>query len=284
MAAAELLCKLLLQNIERRPDGVAVQEGVSKDRIVSVSDPEMRHGRKSGHRRFDGHKAALAVEAGSQLIPAVAVLPGNAPDAEGALDLVSKSERNTGERVHETVADAAYGDGETRRQFAEAERTLVAKVSKLPRSRYFTKQAFPIDLEADSCTCPTGAVTTRLHSQGRDRDGYGKRVPRRAFVFKGAVCDGCRLRPQCVKASPGRGRSISLHPQEGLWQEARALQASAAFAPFRAWHQVAKHRLARLMQLGLRQARYRGRVRTEAQLLLTATVANLTRLWVQAPA
>ncbi len=284
MAAAELLCKLLLQDIERRPDGVAVREGVSRDRIVSVSDPEMRHGRKSSHQRFDGHKASLAVEAGSQLITAVAVLPGNAPDAEGALDLVSESERNIGSSVCETVADAAYGDGETRRQFAEAERTLVAKVPKPPRSPYFTKQDFHIDLEAGSCTCPAGAVTTCLHSQGRDRDGYGQRVPRRAFVFDSAVCDGCPLRPQCVKAAPGRGRSVSLHPQEGLLQEARALQASPAHAPYRAWRQVVEHRLARLMQLGLRQARYRGRRKTEAQLLLTATVANLTRIWAQAPA
>ena len=107
-------------------------------------------------------------------------------------------------------------------------------------------------LEAGSCTCPAGAVTTRLHRQGRDRDGYGKQVPRRAFVFEGAVCDGCPLRPQCVKAVPGRRRTVSLHAQEGLLQEARALQASAAFAPYRAWRPVAEHRLARLMQLGLR--------------------------------
>ena len=180
------------------------------------------------------------------------------------------------------MSDAAYGDGGTRRQFAEAERTLVAKVPKPPRSPYFTKQDFHIDLEADSCTCLAGAVTTRLHSQGRDRDRYGKRVPRRAFVFEEAVCDGCRLRPQCVKATPGR--SVSLHAQEELLQVARTLQASAAFAPYRVWRQVAEHRLARLVQLGLRQTGYRGRVKTEAQLLLTATVANLTRIWAQAPA
>ncbi len=208
MAAAELLGKLLWQDIERRTDGVAVRKGVAQDRIVSVSDPEMRHCHKSSHRRFDGHKAALAVEAGSQLITAVAVLPGNAPDNQGTLDLVSESERNIGSGVCET-----------RRQFAEAERTLVTKVPKPPRSRYFTKQAFHIDLEAGSCTCPAGEVTTRLHRQGRDCDGYGKWVPHRVFVFEGAVCDGCPLRPQCVKT--GRGRSVSLHPQEGLLQEAR---------------------------------------------------------------
>ena len=83
MAAAELLCKLLLQDIERRPDGVAVREGVGQDRIVSVHDPEMCQGRKSRHHRFDGHKASVAVDAESQLITAVAVLPGNAPDAQG---------------------------------------------------------------------------------------------------------------------------------------------------------------------------------------------------------
>ncbi len=112
----------------------------------------------------------------------------------------------------------------------------------------------------------------------------GKRVPHRAYAFEGAVHDGCPLRPQCVKATPGRDCTVSLHPQEGLLQEARTFQASAAFAPYRAWCQVAGHRLACLVQLGLRQARYWERFKTEAQLLLTATVANLTRVWARATA
>ena len=82
------------------------------------------------------------MEAESQLIKTVAVLPDNAPDAQDALALVA-----------ETVADAAYGEGNTRRQFAEAERTLIAKVPKPPRSARFTKQDFHIDLQADNCTC-----------------------------------------------------------------------------------------------------------------------------------
>ena len=41
---------------------------------------------------------------------------------------------------------------------------------------------------------------------------------------------------------------------------------------------VAEHRLARLEQLGIRQARYFGRVKTKFQLYLAATVANLTLL------
>ena len=39
---------------------------------------------------------------------------------------------------------------------------------------------------------------------------------------------------------------------------------------------TAEHRLARLTQLGMRQARYLGRAKTKYQLYLDATVANLT--------
>jgi hypothetical protein len=67
-----------------------------------------------------------------------------------------------------------------------------------------------------------------------------------------------------------------IHPQEALLQEARAFQQSEAFAPYRKLRQVAEHRLARLMQLGVRQARYIGRTKMLCQLLLAATVANLT--------
>ena len=279
MAAAELLCKGLLQDIDRRPDGVALRERVAKDRSASVHDPEGAMAARVANSASTANKAALAVEAESQLITAVVVLSSNAPDAQGPLTLVAESEHRLVGLVAETVVDAAYGDGDTRRQFAEAKRTFIAKVPRPPRSARFTKQDFHIDPEVGRCTCPAGEATTRLHSQGRDREGHRKRVPRQAFVFEGAVCDGCRLRPQCVKAKPGRGRSVSLHPQEDLLQEARALQASAAFAPYRVLRQVAEHRWARLVQLGLRQARYRGRLKTEVQLLLAATVANLTCLW-----
>ena len=39
---------------------------------------------------------------------------------------------------------------------------------------------------------------------------------------------------------------------------------------------VVEHRLARLVQLGIRQARYFGRIKTRFQVYLAATVANLT--------
>lgn len=274
--AASLLAQLLLQDIQRPPDGPAIKEGVSPDRVVSVHDPEMRHGRKSASKRFDGHKAAIAVDPESQLITAVEVLPGNAPDHQEALALVEQAEANTGMEVAETMGDCAYGDGQTRQAFADAGRQLVAKVPRRRGQAYFPKEDFSIDLETMTCTCPAGHQCRTVTTIGSGARYGAPGVPRRAFQFDGAVCDGCPLRPSCVRARPGRGRTVMLHPQEALLQEARALQQSAEFAPYRQLRQAAEHRLARLMQLGVRQARYFGRTKTRFQLLMAATVANLT--------
>ena len=276
VAAAELLGQLLLQDVERTDDEVSLRDGVSRDRMMSVHDPEMRHGHKSSSRRFDGHKAAIVVDTDSQLITAVEVLPGNAPDNVGALELVEASETNTGVPVEEAMGDAAYGDGDTRQAFADAGRTLIARVPGRPNRKHFPKEDFHIDLEAGTCTCPAGNLTRRIRPSGTRTTATGRTHQLKAFQFDGAVCGVCPLRPQCVAAAPGTGRTVQLHPQEALLQPARALQQSEAFGEYRQRRVVVEHRLARLVQLGIRQARYFGRAKTKFQLYLAATVANLT--------
>ena len=276
VAAAELLGELLLQDVERDGDGIGLKDGVAKDRMVSVHDPEMRHGHKSSSRRFDGHKAAIVVDTDSQLITAVEVLPGNAPDNLGGLELVERSEATTGVPVEEALGDAAYGDGDTRQAFADAERSLVARVPGRPNKAHFPKEDFRIDLESGTCTCPAGQVTRNLRPLGT-RTGPTGRIHRlQGFRFDAAVCGVCTLRSRCVAGSSGLGRTVQLHPQEGLLQQARALQQSEAFGGYRQRRVVVEHRLARLVQLGIRQARYFGRAKTRFQLYLAATVANLT--------
>ena len=143
VAAAELLGQLLLQDVERTGEGIDLKDGVSKDRMMSVHDPEMRHGHKSSSRRFDGHKAAIVVDTDSQLITAVEVLPGNAPDNLGALELVERSEANTGVPVEEVLGDAAYGDGDTRQAFADAGRSLIARVPGAPQPQALPERRLP---------------------------------------------------------------------------------------------------------------------------------------------
>ena len=232
VAAAELLGQLLLQDVERAGDRVNLKDGVT----------------------------------------AVEVLPGNAPDNLGALELVEQSEANTGVMVEESMGDAAYGDGDsdTKQAFADAGRTLIARVPGRPNRAHFPKEDFRIDLEAGSCTCPAGNVARRIVSFGTRTGPTGRTHRLKGFRFDGAVCGVCPLRSQCLAGSSGLGRTVQLHPQEALLQQARALQQSEAFAGYRQRRVVVEHRL------GIRQARYFGRVKTRFQLYLAATVANLT--------
>jgi hypothetical protein len=253
---------------------VKIKHNPSGQRICSVSDPEMRHGRKSASKRFDGHKLGLGVDVESQLIAGVDVLEGSAADDEGSLELAQASAEALSAEPDEVevLADCAYGDGENRERFREAEIELKAKVPAPGGSgEYFKKTDFVIDLEAMTCTCPGGQTTDVLRSMGQDS---GR--PRQSFVFAGTVCSGCPLRERCFKPTQPRGRRVALHPQEALLQQAREWQRSPDFDRFRKERQSVEHRIARLMQLGMRQARYVGRRKTLFQALITATVANLT--------
>ena len=269
VAAAEVLARILAQDLERDDNGPRLKQGVAPDRLISVHDPEMRHGRKSSSHRFNGHKAQVAVDTDSQLITAVEVLPGNAADAEHALEVVEASEAATDCEVVEVLGDCAYGAGSTRAEFAESGRTLVAKVPELHNQEFFAKTAFEIDLdlEAGTCTCPAKQETRDL----RPATGGGG-----TFVFATATCAACPVWAQCTRGQGGR--TVQLHPQEALLQQARELQASPAFDEIRQRRQVVEHRIARLVQLGIRQARYFGRTKTLFQVGLAAAVANLTLL------
>ena len=267
VAAADVLARILGQDIERDEHGPRLKRGVTPDRLISVHDPEMRHGRKSSSHRFNGHKAQVAVDTDSQLITAVDVLPGNAPDADRALEVVEASETASGCEVEEVIGDCAYGAGETRAEFAASGRTLVAKVPEIHNQGYFVKTAFQIDLEARTCICPSQQQTREF----RAAEGGGG-----IFVFATETCAACPLRSQCTRGQGGR--TVLVHPQEALLQRAREFQVTPAFDEARRRRQVVEHRIARLAQLGIRQARYFGRTKTLFQVCLAAALANLTLL------
>jgi transposase len=266
-AAAALLQRLLAQDVEEKPEGgCQIKPGTEKDRVASVHDPEMRHGHKSASKRFNGHKAAVAVDLESQLIGAVEGLAGNAGDQEKALELVHQSERVLEAEVVETVGDCAYGGGPTRRAFAEEERVLTAKVPACSNGDCFPKSEFAIDVEKREVRCPAGQTSRDYRSA---KAGAGGR-----FVFAAATCQVCPLRSQCVR---GKGpRTISIQAEEGLQQQARAHNQTEAGRQSLRERVVVEHRIARLVQLGIRRSRYFGRTKTCLQVVMAAVVANLS--------
>ena len=265
-ADAALLERLIRQDVEEKPGGgCQIKEGTEKDRLISVHDPEMRHGRKSASKTFNGHKTAVAVDMESQLICGVEVLAGNAGDQEKALDLVHQAERVMEAKVEETVGDCAYGGGPTRKAFADEQRMLTAKVPTIQNGECFPKSAFAIDLDRMEVRCPAGQTTTEYESQGVRRGGH--------FLFPDATCQACCLRTQCLRGQ--RGRSISIQPEERLQQQARAHNQTQAGKQILRERVVVEHGIARLVRRGIRQSRYFGKTKTCFQVIMAAVVINL---------
>jgi transposase len=239
--AAGLLLQLLNQDIDRTPDGPEIVQGVAKDRICSVHDPEMRHGYKSSKGQFNGHKGAIATDTESQLITAVDELPGNAHDSEKTIDLVEQSEANVGMEAADTTGDCAFGTGEVRREFDEAGRTLEAPVPAEPKTGKMSKSHFKISRDQTRVTCPAGCTSKHFNYVTVTKaNGNSYKIKR--FVFSAEQCSQYPLHDQCVKGS--RGRSITLHPQEQLMRSARKHQGSKAFKEAKRRWQTVEHRIA----------------------------------------
>lgn len=271
--AADLLATVVDQDIELDEDRKArIRQGVAPDRVISHSDPEMRHGRKSASVRFDGHKAHVVSDEGSELILGVEVGPGNGSDGEAAAPLVGHI-RDSGLDIGTVVGDMAYSDGDVRVAVEQVGAKLVAKVPPVTNAGRFAKTDFAIDLEAGSVMCPNGEATTDAR---RAKDHKGRATTR--FVFAADVCAACPLRQRCVKGSGSRSILISVH--EARIAAARADQARPETKALLRARCKVERKIAHLQRVGIRNARFRGRRKTRLQLLIAAAVVNFKRLAV----
>jgi transposase len=267
---AALLAQIVDQDVETGDDGdPQLRQGVAVDRVVSVSDPEMRHGRKSATRRFDGHKMDVMTDENSEMILGVDVRAGNAGDGQGAAPLLEQVQHTTGVKVNTLLADMAYSDGEVREAVEALGADLVAKVPPLTNSGRFTRDEFFI--EADQVTCPAGEVTKDLRVI-KDH----KARPAFMFVFAAHVCQACPLRAECT-AGKG-GRTITIGPHHERMEAARAAQNEPATKALLRRRAKVERKIDHLQDLGMRKARYKGRRKTRLQAVLAATVANIKRL------
>ena len=287
--AAELLTVLLWQDVEPTERGQRIKRGTAHDRVPSVEDPEQRHGHKSHNRSFTGHKLQVATDVDSQVITDVEVTPGNEPDGQSAAGLVARSEEalsagleeaeddkdeTGGVTVEQVIGDTAYGSAQVRKELGDRE--VIAPTVKGGRGAAIPKDEFEIDLENDRVTCPEGQTTEHYTwvNYRRCKDEPPVKVKR--FVFDTEVCRACPRHAECVTGKLRRGRSITLHPDEGVLQQARALEKTEYFRETYRERVVVEHRIGRLVALGMRQSRYFGRAKTQFQALLAAAVANFT--------
>ena len=275
LSATELLSKLLVQDIrELSPEKAEIIDGVAKDRIISIHDPELRHGRKSASERFDGHKAAIAVEVETQVIADVDALPGNARDSLRAPELIERASKNLDVEIESVLGDGAFGTVEARLDAKAHNYDLIAPVSRAPQTGRFTKEDFKIDIEGETVTCPVGETTTHWNLQTTTTQ-RGTAFKNKSFKFSVQQCRGCPLRSQCLKEKTP-SRSVLVHEHEALIREKKLFQRTEEYRQMYRKRVVVEHRLARLVRLGIRNARYFGMKKVLFQLAMAAAVANLT--------
>jgi len=270
---AGLLAQVIGDDVEEGDDGPEIRQGVATDRTISHSDPEMRHGRKSASRRFDGHKLDVISDEDSELVLGVEVRAGNAGDGDGAAPLLAQVMTMPGILIAILLGDMAYSDGDVRQAVEEHGAELVAKVPPVTNGGRFPKTDFEIDLEAQSVTCPARETTTDARAV---KDHKGR--PATRFVFAAAICGACPFQSQCTTATGGRQVTVGVH--EARIAAARAAQATPETKALLRRRSKVERKIDHLQDLGMRQARYRGRRRTRLQALLAATVANFKRLGV----
>jgi IS5 family transposase len=275
--ARELLERIIDQDIDAEPDdgqGPAIHRGVARDRVVSVVDPEMRHGRKSRTKRVDGYKAHIVTDHDNELILSVATTAANVPDGPQAAGLI-RAAKAAGVPVVEVLGDTAYGDGDTRVAVEQVGVKVTAKTQPPAATGRFPKTDFVVDPDGPSATCPAGHTTT---DTGWSTDHKARRV---VILKFGDRCNGCHLREQCTTAKAGR--SIRLNFHEERLQAARAEQARPSTRRKLRRRALVERKIAELKMHGAGKARYRGSRKNLLQLRLTAGLVNMKKLFTLEP-
>lgn len=264
-AALTALRRVLAQDLE--PDPVTqdrrLRRGVAADRMPSLGDPEMRHGRKSRTRPFNGYKRHLLKVLGANVIVGALVRPANEPEHVTLAPLLpAVTALGT---LDELLIDRGYLPSAAIPDLHAAGTAIRAKAWTSPNGDRFPKHAFTIDLAAQQVRCPTDHTVAL-------------RAGVRRIHFPGAVCDACPQRAACTTAPAGHGRSLALHPQEALLQTLRAAMGTADGRALLRDRTSIEHSLARLGQIQGGKARYKGVRKNTLDVRRCAAVANLEQV------
>ncbi|MEY3021102.1 MAG: hypothetical protein RIS86_298 [Planctomycetota bacterium] len=234
-----------------------VREGVAKDRLISLSDRDQRHGRKSRTKAIHGYKRHVAVDADVPgLIHAAVVQPANKREHDAASPLIERLEAN-GSTIVELHHDRGYLPAEAVVAKHHEGVKVVSKPPTIVRNDFYAKDEFAIDFEEETVTCPAG-VTVPLR--------IGKTI---AFPIES--CRECKRRKRCTKS---RQRQISIHHEERWHREMAQELATKKGRAARRERVAVEHTLARVSAIQGNRARFRGLAKNQFDLERTAVVNN----------
>jgi IS5 family transposase len=249
------------------------------DKVISAQDPEARRGKHGDF--YDGYLLDVAMDADSQIVTAVNVLPANGDEGADATHLIRQEEQAHGNDVQALSIDGAGYRGAVLRELTQQ---LNVEVFVPPTQRIalpvFPAEAFTLSADGTTLTCPAGQTTTQWERNDKDTG--------RRFRFARKQCAECPRRSECLSNPKARGRTVSKNDYEAEYQAAQAKAQTEAYAATRKEHPAIERKLSEFINRhGMRHARYRGQLKVLWQALSTALVVNLkriVRLLVAAPA
>jgi hypothetical protein len=259
----QALTQVRTQDLETTDNGKArIRRGVAPERRISIEDAEMRHGRKSNTKRFDGYKEHIARDLDLPIILACAVTPANRPEEEGAEPIRDDIDAQ-GLTLAELNIDRAYVNSPVVYEVLETGGHVRAKPwaqhSRVPGM--FTKRDFSIDVRTQTITCPEGQVEPF--------------EPGMTVEFDPDVCGSCPRRSACTNSASGRGRTISIGDDEGLQSQLRQLQRSSRGRQHLRERVQVEHALAHIAARKGHSARYIGARKNLFDLRRAAAIQNL---------
>ncbi len=255
--------QLVDQDLEPDPSGGGshrVREGVAPDRRVSVEDKEMRHGRKSKSKRFNGFKRHLALDLDTGLVLACAMAAANRPEEEAATDL-EKDLAYLRRPIGSAYIDRAYVNAPLVEKIANDNGDVVCRPWASRNGQHFPKSLFQINIRDRTIACPEGHT---------ERFEFGSTVE-----FDPELCDRCPQRGKCTDSSPGHGRTVSIADNEALQKRLQKLARSPSGRKRLRERVAVEHALAHAGRRQGRRARYVG---VRANLFDWRRAAALTNL------
>jgi len=259
------LRQIIEQDLEPDPSDPSgatsrIRQGVAEDRRVSIEDPEMRHGRKTKSKRFNGYKRHLAIDLDTTLVLAVAVLSANRPEADAAPSLVVDIKAQ-GLEIDELYIDRGYINAPIVDEIRARRGLVVCRPWIAKNGEHFSKNVFEINMRDRTITCPAGE---------RQRFTLDSTVE-----FPAATCHACPLRAKCTDAGPGRGRKVAIAANEPLQHQLRKRAATPAGRRQLRERVPVEHRQAHTCRRQGRRARYLGIRKNEFDLRRASAISNL---------
>jgi transposase len=255
---------------------LADREPAAQDRLASGVDPDARVGMHGGF--YVGYLLDIAIDADSELITAVNVIPANGAEAADAITLIEQEEAAQGNQVEGISIDGAGYNGPVLRELTDPAGlnldVTVPPPNPAPRTT-FGPERFSltiIDTQHGEVTCPAGQ-TTRQRSRTRQDTGY-------RYQFKTSQCADCPMRTECLtNPNKKRGRVVIKNEYETEYRKVHEKAQTPQYKETRRTHPKIERKLGEVVRHHrARRASFRGIAKVLLQGVLTALVVNVKRI------